>query len=334
MSDLDITISHGCGCVSRSVDGAKTNVWCSEHAVASPVDVRPGAVTALAAELAALKEENARLVKRNVELWEQVKATDHRYELYRDKASGLIDRVRELEADNLARHRAYGELHARALELEMERDAYIAKWRESQQTVTAETDLATSRIADLTMRLEKAERRAAAIIDKCQACGAPVCDSAQCPAMVQFWESRANKAVAERDAAVQACEAMRGERDELIALVNTPEVIDFVMAVQLEAAHQRKRWPSDHDASKTDADWFWLIGYLAGKALHNPIKSAESDQQNADELQLHRIITIAAATANWHAAKLGKMNSRLGVGDVALATADNAAGEGEKGDER
>ena len=30
------------------------------------------------------------------------------------------------------------------------------------------------------------------------------------------------------------------------------------------------RWGNDGDAGKTDADWFWLIGYLAGKALHNP----------------------------------------------------------------
>lgn len=108
-------------------------------------------------------------------------------------------------------------------------------------------------------------------------------------------------------------DAVTAERDELSRLVNTPEVIDFVIAVQLEAAHQRKRWPSEHDAGKTDADWFWLIGYLAGKALHNPIKDPASDEQNARELQLHRIITVAAAAANWHAAKLGKTNMRPGI---------------------
>jgi hypothetical protein len=50
--------------------------------------------------------------------------------------------------------------------------------------------------------------------------------------------------------------------------INTPEIHDFLAAVENEALHQRERWGSEHDAGKTDADWFWLIGYLAGKALH------------------------------------------------------------------
>jgi hypothetical protein len=94
------------------------------------------------------------------------------------------------------------------------------------------------------------------------------------------------------------------------ALLDAPEIIDFQRAVVLEAAHQRARWPSDHDAGKTDPDWFWLIGYLAGKALHNP---PTPDGRTADELQLHRIITVAAAAANWHAAKLGQTNMRPGI---------------------
>lgn len=49
--------------------------------------------------------------------------------------------------------------------------------------------------------------------------------------------------------------------------INTPEVADFIKAVEREALHQRERWGVDHDSGKTDADWFWLIGYLAGKAL-------------------------------------------------------------------
>jgi hypothetical protein len=95
------------------------------------------------------------------------------------------------------------------------------------------------------------------------------------------------------------------ERDRLKALINTPEVLDFVTAVTIEAAHQRERWGSDHDAGKTDADWFWLIGYLAGKALHNP--------DGDEEKKLHRIITVAAAACNWHAAVLGKTNMRPGI---------------------
>lgn len=88
------------------------------------------------------------------------------------------------------------------------------------------------------------------------------------------------------------------------ALLNTPEIVDFAKAVQLEAAHQRARWGSDHDAGKADADWFWLLGYLGGKALR---------ADDGIEKQLHRIISVAAAACNWHAAKLGQTNTRPGI---------------------
>jgi len=87
----------------------------------------------------------------------------------------------------------------------------------------------------------------------------------------------------------------------LKAELNTPEVVDFVKAVNLEAAHQRERWGSEHDSSKTDADWFWLVGYLVGKALHKP------------EKRLHHLITAGAALANWHLSTLGKTNMRPGI---------------------
>jgi len=91
---------------------------------------------------------------------------------------------------------------------------------------------------------------------------------------------------------------------ELEDLIDTPEIIDFAKAVQLEAAHQRNRWGNKHDDGKTDEDWFWLIGYLAGKVLRD---------KDSEDKQLHRIITIAAACANWHAAKLGKTDMRPGI---------------------
>lgn len=87
------------------------------------------------------------------------------------------------------------------------------------------------------------------------------------------------------------------ETERLSNLLNTPETVDFVKGVQTEAAHQRIRWAQSHDAGKSDPDWFWLIGYLAGKALFNPGDSHEK--------KLHRIITIAAAAANWHRASSG-----------------------------
>lgn len=88
-------------------------------------------------------------------------------------------------------------------------------------------------------------------------------------------------------------EAQTREVERLQALINTPHTADFLEAVKLEAIHQRERWGSEHDSGKTDADWFWLVGYLAGKALHKP------------EKQVHHIITTAAALLNWHAAATG-----------------------------
>lgn len=78
-----------------------------------------------------------------------------------------------------------------------------------------------------------------------------------------------------------------------------PEVRDFATGVALEAAHQRERWGSDHDVGKAPADWFWLLGYLAGKAL---AAANAGDTHKA----LHHCISSAAALANWHAALSGQ----------------------------
>jgi hypothetical protein len=104
---------------------------------------------------------------------------------------------------------------------------------------------------------------------------------------------------------------MQMEIERLDGLINTPHIEDFLTAVRLEAAHQRERWGVEHDAGKTDVDWFWLIGYLAGKAL-NEGKSAP-DAINTRTFpptsfvtkQLHHIITTAAACLNWHMQKRG-----------------------------
>jgi hypothetical protein len=88
--------------------------------------------------------------------------------------------------------------------------------------------------------------------------------------------------------------------------INTPEISEFLKSVENEALHQRERWGSEHDAGKADADWFWLVGFLAGKAIR---------PDNTPEKQLHHIITTAAALLNWHAAKLGAHNAmRPGIG--------------------
>lgn len=91
-----------------------------------------------------------------------------------------------------------------------------------------------------------------------------------------------------------------------LEVINTPELVDFQSAVLREAQHQRLRWPSDHDSGKTPPDWFWLVGYLAGKALASHLKG---DNEKA----LHHTITVAAACANWHAAILGLTDMRPGI---------------------
>lgn len=88
--------------------------------------------------------------------------------------------------------------------------------------------------------------------------------------------------------------------DAAEAKLNTPELHDFAKAVVLEAAHQRDRWGSDHDAGKTPADWFWLVGYLAGKALHAIVEGQRATGAPTEKA-LHHIITTAAVLANWHA---------------------------------
>jgi hypothetical protein len=76
-----------------------------------------------------------------------------------------------------------------------------------------------------------------------------------------------NAAEAMLAAAVDERDAARARAEAAEAKLNAPELIDFREAVVAEAAHQRERWGTDHDAGKTPADWFWLVGYLAGKAL-------------------------------------------------------------------
>ena len=92
--------------------------------------------------------------------------------------------------------------------------------------------------------------------------------------------------------------AAEAERDHLSQLINTPEIERFLTAVHIEAVHQVARWGTAHDRAKRDSDWFWLIGYLAGKALHAAVAG---DRDKA----LHHCISTAAALYNWHCAIKG-----------------------------
>jgi hypothetical protein len=102
------------------------------------------------------------------------------------------------------------------------------------------------------------------------------------------------------------------ELERLDGLINSPHTAEFLEAVRTEAAHQRERWGTEHDAGKDDTDWLFLVGYLAGKAVHSgnfadgdPAELAGGFIERHREKRLHHIITAAAACLNWHAARSG-----------------------------
>ncbi len=71
---------------------------------------------------------------------------------------------------------------------------------------------------------------------------------------------------------------------------DTPQSGDFLEAVKNEAWHQRNRW-GDDDKAKTAAEWFWLVGFLAGKALHD-VRGKRA----------HHVVAAGAALSNWYSA--------------------------------
>ena len=88
------------------------------------------------------------------------------------------------------------------------------------------------------------------------------------------------------------------QRDEALAKVaviekslDGPETADWIAGVRKEAAHQVA---TQDDRWKKPADWFWLVGYLAGKCLAAAIGG---DMEKAR----HHTISTGAALLNWHA---------------------------------
>jgi hypothetical protein len=92
------------------------------------------------------------------------------------------------------------------------------------------------------------------------------------------------------------------------ALINSPQTANFLGSVKTEAAHQVKRWGAAHDRGKSAENWYWLVGYLAGKALRSVI---EGDNQKA----LHHTISTAAALSHWHEAIRREGTHQRGRGD-------------------
>lgn len=101
---------------------------------------------------------------------------------------------------------------------------------------------------------------------------------------------------------------LREENERLRALISRPYVGAWLDEVLIEAAHQCERWGAEHDQGKTPEDWFWLLGYLAGKAL---AAARAGDLGKAR----HHTVSSAAVLAQWAAAISGDENvMRPGVG--------------------
>lgn len=116
--------------------------------------------------------------------------------------------------------------------------------------------------------------------------------------------------------------ALRADAARFRGLINTPHTDDWFSAVRLEAAHQIERWGADHDTGKQPHDWFWLLGYLGGKAL------ASAMSGNIEKAK-HHTISSGAALLNWFRALTGdSTRMRPGIDTPSAAS----IGEGGLGD--
>lgn len=73
--------------------------------------------------------------------------------------------------------------------------------------------------------------------------------------------------------------------------VNAP----FLAGLNVEEQYQQLIWGTPHDREKTPHAWYWLLAYLAGKAV--------TAQQTGDfEKAMHHTISSAAMLSQWHQA--------------------------------
>lgn len=102
------------------------------------------------------------------------------------------------------------------------------------------------------------------------------------------------------------------EIEYLRGLISRPYVGAWLDEILIEAAHQRDRWGAEQDHGKAPEDWFWLVGYLAGKALASH-KAGDAAKAH------HHTVSTAAVLAHWAAAIGGQENvMRPGVGSDKL----------------
>lgn len=100
------------------------------------------------------------------------------------------------------------------------------------------------------------------------------------------------------------------ERDALLEQINSPVTEEFILGTRNEIVHQVHRYGTVHDRAKEPQEWYFLLGYLAGKILRAQI---DGDREKA----LHHTISSAAMLGNWHThIKLGSQPGAPGHSDL------------------
>lgn len=73
-------------------------------------------------------------------------------------------------------------------------------------------------------------------------------------------------------------------------MTQPPVTDDFWADAAEESRYQSEHWGEDHDNAKSDDEWFWTLGFLAGKVL----------RPDADVFKKrHRLRAAAALLHQW-----------------------------------
>lgn len=83
------------------------------------------------------------------------------------------------------------------------------------------------------------------------------------------------------------------ENERLEALINSPEVNNFLEGVKIEAAHQTEKWGSEDEENKPPHHYILVFSKLLGKL-------AQAIFDGNTEKFKHHLITMAAACHNCH----------------------------------
>jgi hypothetical protein len=118
--------------------------------------------------------------------------------------------------------------------------------------------------------------------------------------IVQLYGDDIERLTDECDTAQERARVAEADAARMRSIIDRPDPHDFMVASEVEARFQIDKWgtgdgfPTAFNGT-ADHDFVYLIAYLVGKVAATP------DGDHAKKL--HRITTIAAAAANWHAVR-------------------------------